>query len=185
MIPTQPEPRADGKLEIEVTDLEMTNKPVRSNRVPLAGTTLDVRRAKQPTLHFYRYLYETVGTPYLWFSRSVMSDEALSAIIHDERVELLVLYVDGCPAGFAELDRRAGAADTDIQYFGLVSEHLGQGFGLRFLDRVVDYAWDGDTTRLTVHVAAFDHPRALMIYQRAGFVPCGHHTLVVADPRAG
>ncbi len=186
MVPTPPPPRADGKLEIEITDLEMTDRPIRNNRVSLTGHTLDVQRALRPTLHFYRYLYETVGTPYLWFARSVLSDEELAAIIHHDSVEVMVLYVDGCPVGFAELDRRgqgAGPDDVDITHFGVVPEYLGQGLGLRFLDRVVDHAWGDDPARIIVHVAAFDHPRALMVYQRAGFVPYDKRNVVVQDPR--
>lgn len=188
MVATPPPPRADGSLEIEITDLEMNDRPMRNNRVSLTGHTIDVARAQRPTLHFYRYLYETVGTPYLWFARSVMSDEALASIIHNDAVEVLVLYVDGCPVGLAELDRRRQNSPdgaVDITHFGLVPEHLGQGLGLRFLDRVVDLAWNGDPSRITVHVASFDHPRALMVYQRAGFVPYNKRVVTVDDPRGG
>lgn len=188
MVPTLPTPRADGKLEMVVTDLEMTGRPLRNNRTSLTGHTLEVRRASRPTLHFYRYLYATVGTPYLWFARSQLTDEALATIIHDDAVEVLVLYLDGSPVGFAELDRRGGqdgnrSDDVDILYFGVVPEHLGQGLGLRFLDRVVDHAWDEEASRIVVHVATYDHPRALMVYQRAGFTPFDKRTVVVDDPR--
>lgn len=188
MVPTPPAPRPDGKIEIEITDLEMTSRPMRNNRVSLTGHTLDVHRAVRPTLHFYRYLYETVGTPFSWFARSTMDDETLAGIIHDDKIEVQVLYVDGCPVGFAELDRRNqgdGADEVDITHYGLVSEWLGQGLGLRFLDRVVDLAWEGDPSRILVHVASFDHPRALMVYQRAGFVPFDKRSIIVDDPRVG
>ena len=187
MLPSPPPPRPDGKLEVEITDLEMRVRPKRTGRIPLTGHTLGVQRALRPTLHFYRYLYSTVGAPYLWFARSRLSDEALKSIIHDERVEILVLYVDGCPAGLAELDRRNQGDppdEVDITHFGLVPDFLGRGLGLRFLDRVVDLAWQDDPARVTVHVASLDHPRAMLVYQRAGFEPCGTRHVVYADPRA-
>ena len=186
MLPSPPPLRSDGKLEVQITDLEMRARPKRTGRVSLTGHTLSVQRALRPTLHFYRYLYGTVGAPYLWFARARLSDEELESIIHDERFEVLVLYVDGCPVGLAELDRRNQGDppdEVDITHFGLVPDFLGRGLGLRFLDRVVDLAWQDDPSRVTVHVASLDHPRAMLVYQRAGFEPYDTRTVVVTDPR--
>ena len=94
-----------------------------------------------------------------------------------------MLYVDGCPAGFAELDRRRGD-EAELAYFGLVPDYLGQGIGKWFLSRVIDLAWEeAPTSRLWVHTINLDHPRALMIYQRMGFVAYDEKTRTVEDPR--
>ena len=36
-------------------------------------------RAEDCTVSFYRYLYETVGTPWLWYERRLLDDAALAA----------------------------------------------------------------------------------------------------------
>lgn len=180
--PKPPARRPDGTLELVTTRLELRARP-RHPRVSITGRTLTLVHAQRPTLHFYRYLYDTVGSPYLWWQRRELDDEALATIIHDERVEIHVLHVDGVPAGFAELDRRR-PGEVELAYFGLVPEYVGQGLGLPFLSRVVDLAWqDDDVERVTVHACSADHPRALLVYQRIGFTPYDMVHEQVDDPR--
>jgi GNAT superfamily N-acetyltransferase len=177
--------RPDGKLELVTTRLELRSIP-RHPRVSITGRTLALCHAKRPPLHFYRYLYGTVGSPYLWWQRRELDDEALATIVHDARVEILVLQVDGVPAGFAELDRRR-AGEVALVYFGLMPEFVGQGLGLPFLARVLEHVWQADDAaieRVTVHASSTDHPRALMVYQRLGFVPYDVQHELVDDPRA-
>ena len=119
MLDIKPPARSpDGTLELVTTHLELRHPP-RHPRVSITGRTLALVHAKRPTLHFYRYLYETVGSPYLWWERREMDDQALSTLIHDDRIEVHVLQVDGVPAGFAELDRRQ-TGEVGLTHFGLV-----------------------------------------------------------------
>ncbi len=181
-LPALPPVADDGELQITTTYLEMDVAP-RHHGISITGPELRVGRARNPTVSFYRYLYDTVGSPWLWWQRREMDDETLANIIGHDKLELYVLYVDGCPAGFAELDRRRGS-DAELAYFGLVPDYLGQGIGKWFLSRVIDLAWEeAPTSRLWVHTTNLDHPRALMIYQRMGFVAYDEQTETVADPR--
>lgn len=178
-----PARRPDGKLELVTTRLELRAMP-RHPRVSITGRTLALVHAKRPPLHFYRYLYHTVGSPYLWWQRRELDDEALAAIVHDERVEILVLQVDGVPAGFAELDRRR-TGEVELAYFGLMPEYVGQGLGLPFLGRVLEHVWmSDDVERVTVHATSTDHPRAILVYQRLGFAPYDEERELIDDPRA-
>jgi len=68
---------------------------------------LEVVHAKKPSVAYYRFLYDAVGGDYDWTSRRKPSDSELAALLNDPRLEVHVLMVDGVPAGFAELDRRA------------------------------------------------------------------------------
>ncbi|MEM9459764.1 MAG: GNAT family N-acetyltransferase [Myxococcota bacterium] len=184
MIDLKPPARSpDGTLELTTTHLEMRHPP-RHSRISMTGRTLALVHAKHPTLHFYRYLYETVGSPYLWWMRREMDDATLSGLLQDERIEVHVLQIDGVPAGFAEIDRRS-PGEVELVYFGLVPEFIGQGLGLPFLGRVMEVIWkDEDIGRVTVHACSTDHPRALLVYQRIGFVVYDEVREVIEDPRA-
>ena len=57
--------------------------------------------ARQPTVAFYRFLYERVGGPWYWLDRRRWSDEKLLTEIRSPGVELHVLYADGVPAGIS------------------------------------------------------------------------------------
>ena len=112
-----------------------------------------------------------------------MGDDELASIVHDGRVELLVLQVDGVPAGFAELDRRR-AGEVELSYLGLMPEYLGQGLGRFLTGRVVEMVWqEDDVQRVIVHACSTDHPRALLVYQQIGFAAFDELRERIEDPR--
>ncbi len=169
-----------GQLETVITYLEMTGPPRRPTVPPPPGK-LALLRAERPTISFYRYLYNTVGGPWQWWERRVMDDAALGDIITDPAVEIYVLYVDGVPAGFAELDGRANR-EVEIAYLGLLEDFIGRGLGWYLLNWAVDAAWTREPRRVWVHTCNLDHPRALPTYQRAGFQVYRQETEVIDDP---
>ena len=160
------EAASGSTVPVTVTYLEMTSPDQRSP-VPGRAEPTAILRAERPTISFYRYLYNTVGADWNWFMRRRLCDEALAAIIHDDRVEVFVLYVRGVPAGYAELDRRV-EGEIEIAYFGLVPEYVGRGFGAFLLDWALGRAWSYGPNRVWLHTCSLDHPRALGVYQRAG-----------------
>jgi GNAT superfamily N-acetyltransferase len=156
-----------GPIETLVTFLEMTEPPTRAPLLPpRAG--IEVRRALRPTISFYRYLYDAIGKDWRWYERKLLGDAELAAIIHDPRVEVNVLWLDGVPAGLAELDRR-DLPDVELAYFGIVPEFIGQGVGRYLLDWAIHHGWRPRPRRFWVHTCDLDHPRALAVYQKAGF----------------
>lgn len=169
-----------GKLKSRITYLEMTRPP--ASPPPPPAVKLAPLRAERPSLAFYRFLYETVGEPWLWWERRRLADEDLAAIVHDPMVEVYVLYMGGVPAGFSELDRRQ-EPDIELAYFGLVTEFIGRGLGRFFLRWTVDQAWTRNPRRLWVHTCDLDHPRSIVVYQQAGFVPYQQTTQIIDDPR--
>ncbi len=168
-------------LEFVITYLEMTARSTLKVLVP-SRVKLALLRAEAPTVSYYRYLYNTVGEPWLWWERRVMSDDELRAILDAEGIEVYVLYVNGVPAGFAELDR-CHRPEIDLAYFGLIPDFIGRGLGRYFLNEIVELAWSFKPRRLTVNTCNFDHPKALASYQRAGFTPYGQNHVEVEDPR--
>jgi GNAT superfamily N-acetyltransferase len=170
-----------GTIEVVVTYLEMTAPPLR-RPAPKPTGKFALLRAEQPPVAFYRYLYDQVGEIWFWYERRSLTDEALAAIIGDPRVEIYVLYAEGVPAGYVELDRRNGL-DIAIAYFGIMPGFIGRGFGPYLLDWAIDLAWSYGPRRLTVDTCTLDHPKALRVYQRAGFVPYDQARKQIDDPR--
>lgn len=160
-------------IEITITKLEMTSRPAHLRPVLPHGHDngrVMLLRARKPPVHFYRYLYETVGKPHQWVERRRMTDESLSAIVQDDSVEIFVLYCDGAPAGYFELDFRKKPS-AELSYFGLMPDFIGRGLGAWLLGTAIETAWSKPIERLWVHTNTLDHPRALPNYQKQGFVP--------------
>lgn len=169
-------------IETVITHLEMTRPPSHYAPAP-AGIKLAFMRAEACTVSFYRYLYAAVGEKWFWWERRAMDDDALAEIIQDERIEIFVLYAGGVPAGYAEIDRRQ-APTVDLAYFGVIPEFIGRGLGPYMLGWAIDAAWAGeDVERLTVNTCNLDHPKAVGVYQRAGFTPVRQERRTVDDPR--
>src|SRR5437660_3655087 len=122
-----------------ITYLEMRARPVLP-RIPAPLGKLALMRAEECTISFYRYLYETVGTPWLWYERRLLDDEALLAEIANPSTEIFVLYVSGVPAGYFELDK-AAERETELRYFGLVPQFIGRRLGPFLLQAAIDQAW--------------------------------------------
>ena len=156
-------------LQTTVTFLQMFERPDRRMPAP-TDRRLILTRVDPCPVHYYRYLYEAVGKPWVWVNRRRMSDDDLGAAIHQAGIEIYVLYVDGAPGGYAELDAR-NPENIELAYFGLTPEHTGAGLGTFFLGEAIAIAWDKGPRRLHVQTCTLDHPRALPLYQRMGFVP--------------
>jgi GNAT superfamily N-acetyltransferase len=174
--------RKDGRLDVTITYLEMTERPAHPHLSPPQGFNCTLLRLRRPTVRFYRYLYDSVGERWLWFERRAMADEDLAAIIQDERVEIYVLNVDGEPAGYAELDLR-NPPDIELAYFGVMPDFIGKGLGRYLMTWAIDTAWNHAPERLWVNTNNLDHPKALPLYQRCGFRPYRQEHKLFDDPR--
>jgi GNAT superfamily N-acetyltransferase len=169
-------------LDDVITYLEMHAKPAMPRAHPPAGHKIALIQAERCTVSFYRYLYETVGTPWLWYERRLLSDEALADEISKATTEIFVLYAGGVPAGYFELGA-ASPQETELHYFGLIPEFIGRGFGPFLLQSAIDRAWSRPIRRFWVHTRKFDHPKALGHYQRNGFVVYDRQSIRFEDPR--
>ncbi len=157
-----------SRVAVTVTFLRMDERPTDPPRPLPESTPLVTLRAC--TVPFYRYLYDTVGGPHLWWLRRSLPDGAIEALLRDPLVHVTVLYRDGEPAGFFELDHRQSPV-VNLSYFGLMPAAVGIGLGTPFLRAAVDMAFQSGARAVTVNTCTADHPRALPGYLRAGFRP--------------
>ena len=130
----------------------------------------------------YRKLYRAVGTDWLWFSRLVMADEKLQAILDDPQVEFFALRKEGRDVGILELDF-SQAGECELSFFGLAPDMVGAGVGRTLMNEAIDRAWSKPIKRFWVHTCTLDHPAALDFYRRSGFRPYAFQVEVFPDPR--
>jgi len=168
----------DGKLAAVVTYLEMRSRPdidIPSSALRLAPIA--------PAPAGYRTLFARIGAPWLWFSRLIMPDADLAAILDDERVTLFEVRDGANIAGMLELDAREPDA-CELAFVGLVPELSGRGHGRWLLAEAVARAWALEgVERIHVHTCSLDHPAALAAYRRAGFVAVRRAVEIFSDPR--
>ncbi|NIJ31688.1 GNAT family N-acetyltransferase [Sphingomonas oligoaromativorans] len=170
----------EGQLATIVTSLQMLERP---KARPMPPSNLRLDRWREPAPDRYRALFRRVGEPWLWFSRLVIGDAALTAIIHDPAVEVYaVTDLRGIELGLLELDFR-NAGNCEIAYFGLVPELTGQGEGRWLMAQTLALGWRKGVERMWVHTCTLDHPKALNFYRAQGFVPFARSVETFIDPR--
>ena len=168
-----------GHLAAVVTHLEMR---ARAAPRPERGD-FTLRRVERPDVAWYRALFRRVGAEqWLWFSRLVMEEARLAAILADARVEVHVLEQDGAEVGLLELDFRV-EGQCELAFFGLDPALIGQGAGRWLMNRAIELAWRDGVERFHVHTCTLDAPQALDFYARSGFVPFRREVEVMRDPR--
>lgn len=169
-----------GKMANVVTCLEMLAPPSRPLRKLEGPWRLE--RIAPDDLASYRALYRHVGEDWMWFSRTIMSDEKLAAIIGHPDVIAYALTDGTTRAGLLELDFRE--ADTcELAFLGLHASALGKGLGRAMTDEGTAMAWAKPIKRYWVHTCTLDSPDALAFYIRSGFTPYARKIEIHDDHR--
>ncbi|MGE5383551.1 MAG: GNAT family N-acetyltransferase [Omnitrophica WOR_2 bacterium] len=153
--------------------LEMKSKPALGVPLPEGFT---VAQYLQPEVKDYLSIYKAVGGKYHWYDRLLMNEDDLNAILHHENTSVWFLKYNGQTAGFVEFNYCGN--ETEIVYFGLCENFTGRKAGFPFLCWAIEHAWQEPITRLWLHTCDLDHPAALPLYQKAGFVVYKTETIV-------
>jgi GNAT superfamily N-acetyltransferase len=169
----------DGELAAVVTYLEMRSPP----DVEVPPSPLSLKRIEVPQPEHYRDLFRLVGAPWLWFSRLILDEAHLAAIIQHPRVELYAVIDEGArEVGMLELDFRE-PHECELAFMGLVPELSGKGHGRWLLAEAMRRSWRESVDRVHVHTCSLDHPAALSAYRRSGFIPYKRAVERFPDPR--
>ena len=158
------------RIKTQVTWLKMNEKPLQTEHKPhRRGFELKIVKLTQPTVEDYRFLYNTIGAPWTWIERRLLTDQKLLKTITHPNVEIYTLSFSDEIAGFSEIKRSKKLHQAEIKYFGLVPSFIGKGLGRYFLMKIIDLAWAGRAKRVTVNTCDLDHPRAIDLYTSCGF----------------
>ena len=162
---------AGTEVAYTVTWLEMTARPEGPWPHQPSGPPASLLAAEAPPVWYFLALYDAVGRDYAWEDMHREPEDELAAWLADPAVWLHTLMRRGWPHGFFVLDGREEGV-VDLAYFGLAPQAVGTGLGRFLLGTAVHSAWDmPGTGKVTVNTCTLDHPRALGLYQKAGFVP--------------
>jgi GNAT superfamily N-acetyltransferase len=126
---------------------------------------------EHPCIDEYLALYRRVGERWRWNQRLQMTREALSALLESTQLRIYVLRdAAGGALGFCEFDR-SGYPEIELTNFGLVPDAIGRGLGPWLLAHALHAEWQVRPARIWLHTDTWDHPAAVGVYERAGFVP--------------
>ena len=171
-----PSPRADGRLPLTITHLELAQADwTRRGQPP--DVPIAIERIAEPTAALYLDLYDRVGRPWLWFERRLLGAAALAALLNRPGHELHVARHDGALVGYFELYR------DEIVFFGLTLDYVGRRIGPWLLDRAIERCFARGSQHLFLNTNTLDHPSALDTYRKAGFRVVRSESKELQDPR--
>lgn len=156
------------RVEVTRTYLEMTS--LEELKPPVAHGPLRIEQVHGCPPAFYRFLYREVGWRYHWVDRAGWTDEQIRSHLDSPGLRLFVLYEQGAPAGYYELQDQSEGA-TEIAYFGLLPDYQGRGLGKALLAEATQRAWSEGAGRVWLHTCTLDGAAALPNYQARGFRP--------------
>ena len=168
------------KLANVVTCLEMLAPPAR--KLVAFPADLSLQKVAGTDLTHYREGFRAVGSDIMWFSRLIMPDEKLRAILTHPRIDSFYFKRGTETLGLLELNF-AHPTDCELTFFGLVPSAIGGGLGRALMDEALRRAWSRPINRLWVHTCTFDAPQALPFYIRSGFTPYMRMVEIHDDPR--
>lgn len=174
-------PVPPGKIAASVTFLDMDQRPQWIDEATIVPSIQLVLRPDIP-LSDYRDLFRAVGENWLWTSRLLMSDEALSEIIHGPSTDVYLIEVDGQVAGLSEL-KQVNPSTVEIAFFGMRAEYTGRKLGKDVMAHTLKNAWKENTRKVCLQTCNFDHPAALKFYRKCGFQPVRFGIELMDDPR--
>ncbi len=130
---------------------------------------LQILRASPFAPWYFLALYRAIGAQYHWSDMLELPPKALEDYCNDPNQALYSLIHRGQPAGMFLLNQEG--ANTDLGYFGLTPNALGQGLGSALLDYAIHQAWERKgISSMSVNTCTLDHERALPLYLSRGFV---------------
>jgi GNAT superfamily N-acetyltransferase len=169
-----------GKLANVVTCLEMRKPPAVESNVWPEGFSL--QRLTAMDTDVFRAIFREVGEDLMWFSRLIMPEAKLEAILGNSAIEAYALMANGEAIGLLELNFE-DIPNCELAFFGLSNKIIGKGLGRMLMNEAISRAWAKPIDRFWVHTCHYDHPRALGFYKSSGFEPYALMVEVHDDPR--
>jgi GNAT superfamily N-acetyltransferase len=150
---------------------------------PLPDWPTDVQLVESvtPNPEWSQFLFCAVGRRFGWYSRLGWDYGQWLAFLRGGDVRTWALWHGGSPAGYIELVRHAaqsdeiswfeqGQASVEVKFLGLLPAFCGQGLGPALVRAAVRLAREWASGPIWLHTCDADHPAALGLYEREGFV---------------
>lgn len=128
----------------------------------------DIEQWLMPDVAEYIKLYKAVGEKWGWSGRLLMKEKELKSVLNSTHNEIWLFKANGELKGFFEIDLSV-EGKAEIVYLGLLPNEIGKGFGKQILEAAISTSGT-DKREVWLHTCEFDHPKALSIYLKAGFV---------------
>ena len=136
--------------------------------LPQLDASFEIINWEKPKIDDYLEIYKSVGAQWGWTGRLLLPETELERVLNTPTNEIYLFKAEGVLKGFFEIDR-SQKGKAEIVYLGLLPNEIGKGYGKAFLKAAIYYAGKNND-KIWLHTCEFDHPNALSMYVKTGFV---------------
>ena len=147
-------------LEINsIKDLKISKKPNENCKIILINP---------PDFQLNKFFYKQVGKDYKWIDRLVWKDSKWISYVENINVKTYILKDSVNLIGYFEIILDFQKKQSEIAYFGILSEYFGKKYGGYLLSEAIIKSFENSIERVWVHTCSLDHKNALKNYQARG-----------------
>ena len=147
-------------LEINsIKDLKVSKKPSENCKISLIDP---------PDFQLNKFFYKQVGKNYRWIDRLIWDDSKWINYVQNLNVKTYVLKDSENLVGYFEIILDLKKKQSEIAYFGILSEYFGKKYGGYLLSEAVTKSFEKSIERVWVHTCSLDHKNALSNYLSRG-----------------
>tara|TARA_B100001996_G_C18399618_1_gene492394 strand:- start:91 stop:603 length:513 start_codon:yes stop_codon:yes gene_type:complete len=139
---------------------------LKASKVP--SDNCNVKLVDPPDYQLNKFLYKQVGKDYRWIDRLVWEDSQWVNYVENSKVKTYVLKDKGNLIGYFEIIFDFEKKQSEIAYFGILTEYFGKKYGGYLLSEAINKSFEKSINRVWVHTCSLDHKNALKNYQARG-----------------
>ena len=139
---------------------------LKASKVP--SDNCNVALVDPPDYQLNKFLYKQVGKDYRWIDRLVWEDSQWVNYVENSKVKTYVLKDKGNLIGYFEIIFDFEKKQSEIAYFGILTEYFGKKYGGYLLSEAINKSFEKSINRVWVHTCSLDHKNALKNYQARG-----------------
>ena len=121
-----------------------------------------------PDFQINKFLYKQVGKNHRWIDRLAWSDNQWMNYVNSSKVKTYILTEKDELVGYFEQIFYEAEKDSEIAYFGVLEEYIGQRYGGYLLSEAIKMSFENGSKRVWVHTCSLDHKLALQNYKARG-----------------
>ena len=155
------------KSQVERSYLEIKSlKELVEKTKPL--NDLYIEKANPPDFQLNKFFYKQIGREYRWIDRLVWDDSKWTNYVENPKVKTYILRENVNLVGYFETIIDIERKNSEIAYFGILSEYFGKKYGGYLLSEAISKSFVNNIDKVWVHTCSLDHKNALKNYQSRG-----------------
>ena len=128
----------------------------------------EIKLINPPDFQLNKFFYKQIGKDHKWTDRLNWNDQIWINYISNSDVSTHILKDNGELAGYYEQINNKETNNTEIAYFGILSEFRNKKYGGYLLSHAIKSAFKNGSKRIWVHTCSLDHKNALKNYISRG-----------------